>query len=52
VEIAENAGRSDYIVLEAIIFPGIKLVWIGSILMLIGLAISFWRRSTMKGNKE
>ena len=48
VEIAENAGRSDYIVLEAIIFPGIKLVWAGSILMLIGLALSFWRRMRAK----
>jgi cytochrome c-type biogenesis protein CcmF len=52
VEIAENAGRSDYIVLEAIVFPGIKLVWIGCLLMLFGMAISFWRRSLMKGNKD
>lgn len=44
VEIAENVSRSDYIVLEAIVFPGINLVWIGSIMMLIGLAISLWRR--------
>ncbi len=44
VEIAENAARSDYIVLEAIIFPGINLVWIGCIMMLLGLAISVWKR--------
>lgn len=44
VEIAENAGRSDYIVLEAIIFPGINFVWAGSLLMLFGLALGFWRR--------
>lgn len=44
VEIAENAGRSDYIVLEAIIFPGINFVWTGSLLMLLGLALGFWRR--------
>ncbi len=48
VEIAENAARSDYIVLEAIIFPGINLVWIGSIMMLLGLALSFWKRFIMK----
>ncbi len=48
VEIAENAGRSDYIVLEAIIFPGIKLVWAGSMLMLLGLALGFWRRMQSK----
>jgi cytochrome c-type biogenesis protein CcmF len=46
VEIAEEAPRSDYIVLEAILFPGINLVWLGSLSMLLGLAISFWRRMT------
>jgi len=44
IEIAENAARSDYIVLEAIIFPGINLVWLGSVMMLLGLAFSFWKR--------
>jgi cytochrome c-type biogenesis protein CcmF len=44
LEIAENAPRSDYIVLEAIVFPGINLVWLGSILMLFGLGLSMWRR--------
>ncbi len=48
LEIAENAPRSDYIVLEAIVFPGINLVWIGSIMMLIGLAISLLRRLLSK----
>lgn len=43
-EVAENAPRSDYIVLEAIVFPGINLVWLGSILMLLGLAIAFLRK--------
>lgn len=46
IEIAENAARADYIVLEAIIFPGINLVWLGSILMMIGLALGMWRRLT------
>ncbi|HRG67070.1 MAG TPA: hypothetical protein PLV12_14725, partial [Saprospiraceae bacterium] len=31
LEIATNVPRSDYIVLEAKIFPGINLYWIGSI---------------------
>lgn len=43
-DVAEDAPRSDYIVMEAIIFPGIKLVWIGSILMLLGLGVALWRR--------
>jgi cytochrome c-type biogenesis protein CcmF len=48
VEIAENISRSDYIVLEAIVFPGINFVWLGSILMIFGLAISLWRRWGVK----
>ncbi|HRI62442.1 MAG TPA: cytochrome c assembly protein, partial [Saprospiraceae bacterium] len=48
LEIAENVARSDYIVLEAILFPGINLVWIGAIMMMIGLAIALWRRLTTK----
>jgi len=39
IEIAENAARSDYIVLEAILFPGINYVWLGSLMMLFGLAL-------------
>jgi cytochrome c-type biogenesis protein CcmF len=42
--VAENADRQDYIVLEAIIFPGINFVWLGCLLMLAGLAIGLWNR--------
>lgn len=52
LEIAENAPRSDYIVLEAIVFPGINLVWSGSLLMLFGLALSAWNRWTQRRRLE
>ena len=39
-EIATDSLRSDYIVLEAIEFPGINLFWLGSVLMMIGLLFS------------
>jgi cytochrome c-type biogenesis protein CcmF len=44
VDIATDSLRSDYIVLEAILFPGINLFWLGSVLMMIGLGISMWWR--------
>ncbi|MEL6863769.1 MAG: cytochrome c biogenesis protein CcsA [Bacteroidota bacterium] len=44
VEIAENFRRSDYIVLEAIVFPGINYFWVGTILMMLGLTLSMWYR--------
>lgn len=43
-EIATNSLRSDYIVLEAIEFPGINLFWLGSLLMMVGLAVGMWNR--------
>ena len=43
VEIAENALH-DYVVLQAIVFPGINLFWLGSILMMLGLSMSMWKR--------
>lgn len=43
-ELAENVERSDYIVIESIVFPGINLFWSGSLLMLVGLGISAYRR--------
>lgn len=44
LQIAENAPRTEYIVLEAIVFPGINLVWLGSILMLIGMGLGLWQK--------
>lgn len=40
IELATDAQRSDYIVLEAIEFPGINFFWLGSVLMMIGMAVS------------
>jgi cytochrome c-type biogenesis protein CcmF len=44
IEVAEKSGRTDFIVLEAIVFPGINLVWAGSLLMLLGFALSIGLR--------
>lgn len=44
LEVAENYIREDYIVLEAIIFPGINFFWLGSMLMMVGLGLGVWNR--------
>ncbi|HFA51092.1 MAG TPA: cytochrome c assembly protein [Bacteroidetes bacterium] len=43
VEIAKKSFRSDYIVLETIVFPGINLFWLGACLMMVGLGVSIKR---------
>ncbi|MBL7815711.1 MAG: cytochrome c biogenesis protein CcsA [Saprospiraceae bacterium] len=44
ISIAEDAPRTDYIVLEATVNPGINLVWLGSILMMLGLSVAMFYR--------
>ena len=44
LEVATNSPRTDWLVLETIIFPGINLVWLGSILMMLGLGLASWYR--------
>lgn len=44
VKIAKKSFRTDYIVLEAIIFPGINLFWLGSTLMMAGLMLAMFHR--------
>jgi cytochrome c-type biogenesis protein CcmF len=44
IEIAEDAPRNDYIVLEAILFPGINLFWAGSLIMLLGMFVGMYKR--------
>jgi len=48
VEIATDSFRSDYIVLEALAFPGINLFWGGSCLMLAGLFLGMVLRFNKK----
>ncbi len=48
IRIAEDVSRSDFIVLEAIVFPGINLFWLGSLLMMSGFFISIYLRRRRK----
>ncbi|PHN06376.1 cytochrome c biogenesis protein CcsA [Flavilitoribacter nigricans] len=52
VEMATNSVRSDFLVLQAIEFPGINLVWFGSLLMLAGMGVSLWNRRKESRNTE
>lgn len=44
IEIALGAPRDDFIVLEAIEFPGINLFWIGTTMMMCGMLLGMARR--------
>jgi cytochrome c-type biogenesis protein CcmF len=43
-ELATDSFSSNWIVLQAIEFPGINLFWVGTILMMLGLLLAMWVR--------
>lgn len=47
-KVKEKAPKKDYVVVQALIFPGIQLVWIGCIMMMFGLFFSGVQRVLAK----
>ena len=47
-EVATDSLRADYIVLQAIEFPGINLFWLGTILMMVGFLVALINRLIQK----
>ncbi|MGH1338369.1 MAG: cytochrome c biogenesis protein CcsA [Aureispira sp.] len=50
-QVREKAPKKDYVVVQALIFPGIQLVWIGCIMMMVGLFFSGVQRLRSKRQK-
>ena len=50
-ELATNVPRTDYIILEAKVFPGINLFWLGGVLMMLGLTISWFTKKLITKTK-
>ncbi len=46
--IKQTGDDSDYIVMKAIVFPYINVLWLGIIVMVIGFFLSTWNRATKK----
>lgn len=44
VEVSDKKPKQDYIVLQALVFPLINLVWLGSVMMMIGFLIALMQR--------
>jgi cytochrome c-type biogenesis protein CcmF len=42
--VKEKKLASDFIIMKAIIFPYINLVWLGGIITFLGILMSMWRR--------
>jgi len=48
ISLRSTNPAEDYVVLKAIVFPLINLVWLGTILMVAGFGLSWWNRRARK----
>jgi cytochrome c-type biogenesis protein CcmF len=48
LEIAETTPQPKFIVMKGIVFPYINLLWLGTILMVVGFGIATWNRLELK----
>jgi cytochrome c-type biogenesis protein CcmF len=39
-----NVSEREFVIMQAILFPGINILWIGCILMAIGTFVAVWQR--------
>jgi cytochrome c-type biogenesis protein CcmF len=44
VEIKQPSAMNDYVIMKAILFPYINVLWIGTVIMIIGFGISLLKR--------
>lgn len=49
--IRENNPENDYIVMKALVFPFINVLWLGIVVMTLGFFLSTWNRATKKEKK-
>ncbi len=47
-EIGEEDPTRKFVVMKAILFPMINLVWLGTVVMVLGFLLSFWNRQRNK----
>jgi cytochrome c-type biogenesis protein CcmF len=48
IEFKQPNAMDDYIIMKAILFPYINVLWIGTILMILGFFISLYKRIKTK----
>jgi cytochrome c-type biogenesis protein CcmF len=52
IMVKESDPKDDYIVLKAMVFPFINVLWLGIVVMVLGFLIAMWNRITKKDKKQ
>ncbi len=48
IEYKQPNAMNDYVIMKAILFPYINVLWIGTVIMILGFGISLYKRITVK----
>lgn len=48
IEFKQPNSMNDYVIMKAILFPYINVLWIGTIIMILGFGISLYKRISVK----
>jgi cytochrome c-type biogenesis protein CcmF len=51
IETKQRNGTDEYIVLKALLFPYINVLWLGIVTMVLGFGLSLYNRATKKEGK-
>jgi cytochrome c-type biogenesis protein CcmF len=51
IKIGLNVAEAEFLVLQAIVFPGINILWIGCVLLFVGTFMAVWQRAKGKSPK-
>ena len=52
LRLKQTDPKDDYIVLKALVFPWINVLWLGIIVMVLGFLLSAWNRATKKEKEK
>ena len=44
IAVGLNVAESEFLVMQAIVFPGINILWIGCVLLFVGTLMAVWQR--------
>ena len=47
-----NVAEAEFVVIEAIMFPGINILWSGCVLLALGTGLAVWRRLRERGRRD
>jgi cytochrome c-type biogenesis protein CcmF len=52
VQFGLSVAESEFVVLQALMFPGINILWIGCVLLALGTGLAVWHRVRERPTKQ